>query len=65
MKPRKTVQLEADKTYAEVIAWSKTDLYRIVAVLIDPALFTCRAYVIGRQYNSELFAQMNVSIQSH
>ena len=40
MKHRAVAQLEAEKPYAEFIAWSKTALYRIVAVLIVLAFFT-------------------------
>ena len=40
MEHRAVAQLEAEKPYAEFIAWSKTALYRIVAVLIVLAFFT-------------------------
>ena len=53
-------QLEAEKTYAEFIAWSKMALYRIVAVLIVLAFFNFGTDGPGSQCSGEVYEQMNV-----
>ena len=65
MEPKKIAQLEAEKAYAEVIAWSKTAFYWILAVLIILAFFNFGADGTGSQYNSEVYAQMNIFMQYH
>ena len=60
MKHRAVAQLEAEKTYAEFIVWSKTALYRIVADLIVLAFFNFGTDGTGSQHNGEVYAPVNV-----
>ena len=53
-------QLQAEKTYLEFTAWSKTAFYGILAVLIILAFFNYGADGTGSQYNGEVYAPMNV-----
>ena len=53
-------KLQAEKTYLEFIAWSKTAFYGILAVLIILAFFNYGADGTGSQYNGEVYAPMNV-----
>ena len=61
MEPRIATQIEAEKTYSDFIAWSKTAFYWILAVLIILAFFNFGADGTGSQYNGEVYAPMNVS----
>ena len=61
MEPRMAAQIQADKTYADFIAWSKTAYYWIVAVSIVLAFFNFGADGTGSQYNDEVYTPMNVS----
>ena len=54
MEPRMAAQIQADKTYADFIAWSKTAYYWIVAVSIVLAFFNFGADGTGSQYNGEV-----------
>lgn len=60
MELRMAAQLQAEKTYLEFIAWSKTAFYGILAVLIILAFFNYGADGTGSQYNGEVYAPMNV-----
>ena len=53
-------QLQAEKTYLEFTAWSKTAFHGILAVLIILAFFNYGADGTGSQYNGEVYAPMNV-----
>ena len=53
-------QTEAEKTYADFLAWSQTALYCILAFLIILAFFNFGADVTGSQCNGEAYAPMNV-----
>ena len=53
-------QTEAEKTYADFLAWSQTALYCILAFLIIVAFFNFGANGTGNQYNDEIYAPMNV-----
>ena len=53
-------QIQAEKTYSDFIAWSKTASYWKVAVLIILAFFNFGADGRGSQYNGEVYALMNV-----
>ena len=61
MEPRMAAPLEAEKTYAEFIAWSKTALYCILAPLIVNAFFNFGVDRTGSQYNGEVYAPIKVS----
>ena len=52
MKPRMAAQIQAEKTYSDYIAWSKTAFYWIVAALIVIAFFNFGADGTGSQYNT-------------
>ena len=54
MEPRIAAQIEAEKTYSDFIAWSKTAYYWIVAVSIVLAFFNFGADGTGSQYNGEV-----------
>ena len=60
MEPRIAAQIEAQKTYAEFMACSKTALYKILAFLIILAFFNFGADGSRIQENSEVYAPMNV-----
>ena len=60
MEPRITALIQAAKTYSDLIAWSKTAFYWIVAVLIVLAFFNFGADGKRSQYNGEVYAPMNV-----
>ena len=60
MEPRMAAQIQAEKTYAHFIAWSKTAFYWILAVLIILAFFNFGASGTGSQYNGEIYIPMNV-----
>ena len=60
MEPKMVAQIEAEKTYADFIAWPKTALYCILAFLIILAFFNFGANGTGNQYNGEIYAAINV-----
>ena len=60
MEHRAVAKLEAEKKYAEFIAWSKMALYRIVAVLIVLEFFNFGTDGTGNQRNGEVYAPMKV-----
>ena len=53
-------QTEAEKTYADFLAWSQTALYCILAFLIILTFFNFDANGTGNQYNGEIYASINV-----
>ena len=61
MEPRIAAPIQAEETYPDFIAWSKTAFYWILAVSIILAFFNFGADAIGSQYNGEVYAPMNVS----
>ena len=60
MEPIIAAQIQAEKTYSDFIAWSKTAFYWILAVLIILSFFNFGADGTGSQYNGEIYIPMNV-----
>ena len=60
MEPKMVAQIEAEKTYADFIAWPKTALYCILAFLIILAFFNFGANGTGNQNNGKIYAPMTV-----
>ena len=54
MEPIIAAQIQAEATYSDFIAWSKTAFYWICTVLIVLAFFNFGADGTGSQYNGEV-----------
>ena len=61
LSPKEEAQLEAERTYAAFLDWSRTALKWIIAVLILLAWFNFGDDGTGSQYNGEVYAPMNIS----
>jgi|TARA_R100000030_G_scaffold78374_1_gene61347 hypothetical protein len=63
MKPSEAAEIEAKKTYAAFIKYSKAAVYWILAILILLAFFDFGVdNKTGSQYNGKVYSPMNMGV---